>query len=302
MGVIPPFNAQQNGQGNQGNPGQPNQLNQPSPQNSGYTPIGQPNNMSNTGNQQQPGDISSAPFHTGIPLADALLNKQFANPAYTQKMTQGFDWAHSTPDYKSYALAQAAGAGIDPSEALHALASGKTVPQLLEEHGFDPKNPPPVDYMPTRENVAKLKQRQAALKEVDVLSDFVTNGLGPYFRTFEGMSPLQMRDALVGKNKQQQIDFLAARGLAPELSNLRLLLAQGKIGITAVKEMMNKSMMDVGAFQGLVSPDVFTAAQKLMSSKLGEAFHKSEEVYNVGQNRNHGSSSSGKNNDPIGIR
>lgn len=306
MGAIPPFNKNYNsGSQNSSVNGSYTPMNQPSsmiPDGNSAGSLQQSPNMTNPLTTQQPGSVSAAPFNTGNPLADSILNRPFANASYAQKMSTGFDWVHATPEVKTYSIAQAAGAGIDPTEALHALAGGKTIPQMLEERGFDPKNPPPPDFLPTRGNIQTLKTRQAALEEVKSLGDFIAKGLGPYSRTINGMSIPQMKDALSGKNKDQQINFLAARALAPEMSNLRLLLAQGRTGITAVHEMEDKSLMDMKAIQALVSPDVFEGAQKLINNKLGDAFGNAEKVYSVGHNKSSGAPSSGKNNDPLGIR
>jgi len=224
-----------------------------------------------------------APFRTGNPMVDAILNAKPAETAYKQQMVLANAWIHSPQSAKEYDQAVLAGAGIDPSESNRLLSTGRTVPEILQSKGFDPKNPPDPDFLPTHGDISRLKQRQAALNEVENLGEFITEGLGKYARTIGGMSPPQVADALLGQNKEDQIKFLAARGLAPELSNLRLSLAGAKTGHGAQEEMMNKSLMNVGAYQSLVSPDVYKAAQNLMDKKLSEAFSKAEEAYTVGK-------------------
>lgn len=228
----------------------------------------------------------SAPFNTNNPMVNAILNKPYASAGYQQRMTQGFNWVHSPVDAKNYQIAQLAGAGIDPSVAVSELSSGLTVPQILQKNGFDPTNPPDPDFLPTRGNIQQLKQRQSALKELDTIGTFIKEGLGPYSQTIQGYSPAQIGDALTGMNPEQQKKFLAARMLAPEYSNIRLMVAQGKTGITAVEQIMDKSMMNVKALHLPVTQDIFEGAQELADKTITDAFSKAQDVYKVGQKTN----------------
>lgn len=225
----------------------------------------------------------SAPFNTGNRLADAELNRPFAQAAYQRKMVQGFNYLHATPEAKNYMIAQLAGAGIDPSVAISRLSNGETVPEILKSAGFDPANAPDPDFLPTRGNVQQLKQRQAALKEVDKLSSFISSGLGPYSRSWFGYSPKQIGQAMLGMNPEEQKKFLAARMLAPELSSARLMLAQGKTGITAIQQIMDKSLINAKSFQSFVSPEVFKGAQEMADAALRDSFYNAQTVYTVGK-------------------
>lgn len=249
-----------------------------------------------------------APFNTPNPMANAILNKQFAGPAYQARMTQGWDWVHTPVDAQNYQIAQLAGAGIDPSSAVAQLSSGKKVGEILKENGFDPNNPPEPDFLPTRGNIEKLKQRQAALKELNIINDFVQKGYGPYAQTVAGMSPLQIKDALLGLNKEQQEDFLAARILSSESSFLRLTVAQSPAGSNAVDEIMKRSMLDVEPLRPSVTSDVWMGAQKKADKKLTEAFERASEAYSrVGdRGRKEKTGKQGAENsgtgDPLGLR
>ncbi len=243
------------------------------------------NSLQNTQSPPTSNVNPNAPFSTGRPLVDAILNKSFAAPAYQRQMTSAFDYVHSTPDMKNYDIAQLAGAGIDPSVGVHELSSGKTVPQILQEHGFDPNNPPDPDFLPTRGNIQTLKTRQAALKEIDVMGNFITKSLGPYSRTIANMPVNQISDALQGKNKQQQADFLAARMLTPEYASLRSKLANGPAGITAVEGILDKSMLDMKPIRALVSPEIWTMAQKKADDVLKSSFAKANDTYKVARQK-----------------
>lgn len=211
---------------------------------------------------------------TGNALVDAIITRKTAPAMYQQRMNQAFDWVHTPMDARNYQIAQLAGAGIDPSEGIQLLSSGKTVPQILESKGFDPRNPPEPDFLPTKGNITSLKQRQAALSEIQSLNKKITSGLAPYIKTIRGYSPQQIADALSGQNKDKQAEFLAARSLAPELANLRLKLAGGQAGITAQTEMSDKAFTNIHAFQSLVDKDVFIKSQELVDQWLNEAFEK----------------------------
>lgn len=224
-----------------------------------------------------------APFNTSNPTVNAILNRPFAQAAYQQKMAQGFNWVHSPVDAKDYQIAQLAGAGVDPSESVSLLTQGQTVPQILQQKGYDPNNAPQPDFLPTKGNITQLKKRQAALREMDTISDFVTNGLGPYSQTVFGLSVPQVAGALGGMDDDKQANFLAARGLAPELSNLRLMVAQARTGKYAMQSMIDKSMTNVNAFRSLVTPKVWMKSQKLMGDVLTDAFQNSEKAYMVGK-------------------
>lgn len=250
----------------------------------------------------------ATPFKTGNPMVDAILNRRYAAVNYQNKMARGFAWVHSPVDARNYQIAQLAGAGVDPSSAVQQLSSGKTVPEILTANGFDPNNPPDPDFLPTHGNIEKLKQRQSALKEASSLSDFVTSGLAPYSQTIHGYSPAQVVHAIANDNPEQQARFLAARALAPELTNVRLLLAQARNGKYAVQSMSDKSLSNVNAYQGLVTPQVFKRTQKLINEQLESAFTKSEEAYKVAPNKEKVKAVSNELNkskdrdDPLGIR
>lgn len=225
------------------------------------------------------------PFNTQNPLLNSILNRKYADSAYQNKMNAAFNWVHSTPEQKNYMVAQLAGAGIDPSDAINRLAHGASVPQILQDSGFDPNNPPDPDFLPTQGNIATLKSRQAALAESNVINKFVREGLGPYSQTINNISPVQLRDALTGMNKNRQIKFLAARMLAPEAGFIRIKLAQGQAGETVLQDIMNRSMMNAKAYQSMVSPEIFDKAQELADEKLRESFGRAEKVYSVAKKK-----------------
>jgi hypothetical protein len=285
MGIIKPQDLNNQGgqaQGGQGMPqgGQP-QMPQGQQQAQGPST---PNQMSNSNMQ--------LPFHTGNQMIDSMMNLPYMNANLSAQRARGYAWNSLPADAKDYAIASAAGAGMDPTKASNLLANGSTMDDIYKMQGFDPKNPPPPDFLPTKGNVTQLNSRKAALKEIDSLSDFITKGLGPYARTINGMSPSQAWDAIRNKDPDKQARFLSARQLAPELANIRLKLAQGQVGLGAMNEVMQKSLTDAKAMQSLVTPEVFAKSQKMTDAQLKKAFSKAQTIYDINQQDDTSSASS----------
>lgn len=217
-------------------------------------------------------------------IAAALKGQTAKNTAaadYSGKRAASFAYSTAPVDAKNYLLAQAAGMGIAPDKAVNAFSKGETIEDLAMENGFDPENLPEPDFMPTRGNVTSLNQRKAALGEMKHLSDFVTDGLGPYASTVMGWSPEQLSDQLNNMNPEKQVKFLAARGLVPELTNMRLMTAGAKTTVAAIKDMKEKSMLNIKAMQTKVNPKVWVAAQKLMDKELEKAMGASTKAYHL---------------------
>lgn len=226
---------------------------------------------------------SNVPDYAGM-IEGALkgqTKKNMAQGDYSGKRAKSFAYSTAPVDAKNYMLAQAAGMGIAPDEAVNAFAEGKTVQDLANEHGFDPANLPEPDFMPTRGNITSLNQRKAALGEMDHLSNFVTEGLGPYSSTVLGWSSDQLADQLRGMNKDRQIKFLAARGLVPELTNMRLMTAGAKTTVAAINAMQDKSMLNIKAMQSKVDPEVWIGAQRLMDKELRQAMGAASKSYRL---------------------
>ena len=233
----------------------------------------------------------------GKMIADAL-NAQSkykqAQGEYSDKRSHAFAYSTAPVEAKTYMLAQAAGMGVAPDEAVNAFSQGKTIADLASQNGFDPKNLPEPDFMPTKGNITSLNQRKAALGEMKHLSNFVTEGLGPYSSTVMGWSPEQLSDQLNNMKPEKQVKFLAARGLVPELTNMRLMTAGAKTTVAAIKAMQDKSMLNIKAMQTKVNPKVWVAAQKLMDKEIEQAMNASTQAYRLRteNERNSGNDSS----------
>lgn len=197
-------------------------------------------------------------------------NNQTARADLYRKQTNGFEWMHAPQEVKDQAIAQLAGAGIDPTEANARLAGGEKVPDILRSAGFDPNNPPQPDYLATKQNITKLKERQAALKSMGILSQHIQEGLGPYIRTVGGYSPAQILDAMRGMNKTQQQMFLAALMAQQDLAMYRINVAGGRVTRGGIQEMLEASMGHIKPIKAQISPDVYVGSQKMLDSWLNQ--------------------------------
>ena len=200
-----------------------------------------------------------------------LENSAESRDRLRAKQEKGYAWMKEPNDAKINDLGQLAGAGYNTNEANRRLSEGESVDDLLKEKGFDPKNPPEPIAINTPADRTKVNQQKASLAELDYMENFIAEALGPYSRTVFGFSPAQVKDALQGKNKQQQIDFLAARGLSPELSGLRLLVANARATVPALRDMTTKAMTDIKILRPLVDEETWTAVEHKIGEKLQEA-------------------------------
>jgi len=233
---------------------------------------------SQTGQNGQGGQLGSN-FKFKNPLANKIWQKQFADADYKQKATQGWEWLHATQDTKNYMIGQAAAAGIDPSEATRAYAKGLTFQDLLKQKGLDPNVDYGVDFLPTQGNRTQLNIRRAALAEMKPLTDFISEGLGPYAQTVFNYSPKQIVDSISGMNRDQRIKFLAARFLAPDLAAIRAQAVQGRVGVELIKHMEDQAHTNAQAFSALISPDEYMAAQQLATKQIERAVKATNKVW-----------------------
>lgn len=198
---------------------------------------------------------------------------------HQQKLLNRKHWDGLPVETKSHLVAIAQGAGIRGDEVEKHMSSGKDFNELLYDHGYDPNNPPEPIYELTKANQKALNEREYASREVKYLSDFINKATGDYANKVRGYSPGQVKDALYGKNDEQQAKFLAARLLSPELINLRLVLGGAKGTVHAIKSMTEKAMLDGKIFESLVSNKVWHRTQEIADKELQKAFLASKKGY-----------------------
>lgn len=209
-------------------------------------------------------------------------------------------WKSLPAPAKSYAIAIGQGAGFSGDETAKWLASGKSMKDLLFQHGINDESEVEPVYQLTGSAQTQLLQRQFASKEADYLSKFITDATGDYARTVAGYSPKLIQEQLAGKNEEQQARMLAARGLAPELINLRLVLANAKSTVSAQNQLRDKAMLDLKNFRTLTTPKVWTRMQQIMDSELQNMFKHAKTGF--GQKVSSAlTKDKAKDNDPAGI-
>lgn len=218
---------------------------------------------------------------------------------YRQTMIARKHWDTLPADAKNNLIAAGQGAGIRADELEKELTGGKNLDEILLERGYDKDHPPEPIYLLTGKNRTDLNQREYASREVKYLSDYVNKATGDYAYRIRGYSPLQIRDALLGRNTHQQAEFLAARAISQELVNLRLLLAGARPTVHAQKALTDKSILDMKAFESTVTPAVWHEFQNIVDEKLQGAFKASKTGY--GQPKI-GAAKTGGQEDPLGIR
>jgi hypothetical protein len=210
-------------------------------------------------------------------------------------------WKSLPANAKAHMIAIGQGAGFSADDTARWLSSGKSMKDLLFQHGIKDESEIEPVYQLTGSAQSQLLQRQFASKEADYLSSFIRDNTGEYARTVAGYSPKLVKDQLEGKNEEKQAKFLAARGLAPELINLRLVLANAKSTVSAQKQLREKAMLDMGVFRSLVSDKVWARTQEVMDYELQKMFKHAKTGFGqkVSQQL---SSQKNKDNDPLGIR
>lgn len=214
-----------------------------------------------------------------------------------------FDKAPSST--KQLLIAQAAGMGISPSEAIKSFREkGKGIEDLAKERGFDPENLPDPIYPNSAKDISLIKQRSGALKEMKSIGKDVTEWAGDYAGKIMGFSPQQIKDAIQNKDPDKQAKLLAARQLSQDLNYLRLMVANGKATVHAIKALEETSLTKMKIFEPFVTPNVWKKMQEYTHESLERGLGKSLEAYSVQAKKNNISKALGKeeDNDPLGIR
>ena len=152
------------------------------------------------------------------------------------------------------------------------LAKGDSVEAMGVEKGFDPNADYPLpQYAPTQPALTRLQQMSQAAAEISSLEQRLTPAIAPFAQTVIGYSPKQISQAIKGIDPDAQAKFLAGRALMPELASMRMRLQGGQAGIESIREMSDKSLGNIKAFQALVTPEVYAATQNYMNQWLNEA-------------------------------
>lgn len=248
-------------------PGMQNPMqNNQAPQNYPQLPMSQQQNNLPPGQQLTPGQQM---------LIDSQQNANSRGALNVAKL-KGMAFTSMPVDQRKAVLAQAAGMGIDPNTATAMMLSGKSISDLAESQGFDPKDRskwPSAIYPISTAAITMIQKRQQALTELNTISDWVNKSVAPYSQRFDGFSPKQIIDSFGSDpaGRERMINYVAAKGVMPELSGMRLRSMGGNIGIEAIREVQEASYGHVKDLRSQMPPADFEEAMKRMDSKITEA-------------------------------
>ena len=225
-------------------------------------------------------------------LTEAIMaptQKNIAQADYYQKLANGYNYKNLTTPQKNSVIGQAVALGYTPLQAINAYNNGATISDLAKAKGIDPNHLPPPIYAPEDKIIGMVQQTNRALAEINTIQPEMTAALAPYSRRFEGYSPKQIGEALSNQNPDSQSRYLAARGLIPEMSAMRLKAMGGtQIGIEAMKDVAEKSMANLKALQPFVSPQVYAKSQSYIDQWINQAAVAANKIATAGTLANTG--------------
>lgn len=190
-------------------------------------------------------------------------------------------WRSLPADDRANIIARGRAIGLSPEETARQISSGATIADLEQLSGGRERKLP--SYAPTKSSITAMQKRSIAERELSSLNERISGAMAPYSRKVAGFSPAQIADAISGENPEQQARYLAARALQPEMASMRLRAAAGNVGITAIEEMMNKSLGESQIFESLVSPEVYDKMQGYINDWTLDAVRSANEALLSGE-------------------
>lgn len=216
----------------------------------------------------------TAPIEKTISQADYYKSKA----ALTDQQNKAFAFNSLPQTTKTAMIAQAQGMGIPAQQAIKSFYNGDTISDLAKQKGYDPNHLPTPIYDPTAKGLAQMSVRSQAKAELNVMEPFINSALAPYSSQFANYSPKQIYDAIKNDNPQQQMRALAAIQLSPELVSTRARSAGVNLGIETLREMSEKSQLNMKFLQASVTPEVFDGAQKLATEYINKGSNAANTV------------------------
>lgn len=206
----------------------------------------------------------------------------------TNQQSSAFAFNSLPQNVKTYMIGQAQGMGIPAPQAIKAFYNGDTISSMATKAGYDPNNLPSPIIAPTPAALTQMSVRRQARAELNVMEPFVTSALAPYSAQFRNYSPKQMWGAIQNDNPQQQMKALAAIQLSPEIVATRARSMGTQLGIETLREISQKSQMNLKAMQAFVTPKVFQGAQDLANHYINQGGNAANTVGMAGSLGNTG--------------
>jgi hypothetical protein len=225
------------------------------------------------------------------PMADIAAKQAYAQTAQQNLLAKPFKALPK--EYQDNYIATLKAAGYTDQEAGRAAINNRDLGSMLEAKGYksdlsDLPTPQPVLTSAAKSALLRSNMAKAGL---DAADDFINEGISHYAGqpTIQG-SPLGFyKDALSGKNKDKQSDFIAATVLAQDQAFLRARQAGAPLSQGLLQHTLDTSLTNVQGKYAFTSPEVFKAA----ATKIKKTF----DDINAAENKAaYGSSFNKKNN------
>lgn len=222
---------------------------------------------------------------TGDPLADAMIRHSLGisstketDPSlvsYREQAVENMKSKLKSEAFKSlpkvekdYELAQAHSLGYTFSNASREFLNGKSLEDLAQEKGYDPKKPEtwPLPAPPPTSTVITQQQRaNIARAAVSAIEPIISKNLAGFSYKIGDVSPKLIMDQLQGKNKEQQAAAIASAFVANELNVLQSRGANiQNVGIGLIRLLNDKNNNNLKIMKAALDPDVYQKSQDLI--------------------------------------
>jgi hypothetical protein len=203
------------------------------------------------------------------------LAEHLANNMQTTKS----DFDSLPSDYKAAYLSQIENMGYSKQQSIQHARNGDDLGDLAQAKGYqrdlsDVPTGPTAPTGATRTAVARSNMATAGLNAAD---NFINKGIAHYSgqATYKGTPSGFYLDAIRGKNKGAQSDFIAATTLAQDQAFLRARQAGAPLSQGLLEHTLSTSLTNVKGRFSFVSPDVFLDAGKKIKANF-DAINKAE--------------------------
>jgi hypothetical protein len=181
-------------------------------------------------------------------------------------------WMRLPQDTRASMIAQGNAWDLSPEVVAAHIAQGGTMDELKEQakkNGIDVDSAPKI-YDPTGKNRSDINNLKGSSAELDYLENVTKKGISRYGATFRGYSPAQIKEAMSGKNIDQQVEFYAARALQPEIAGVRSRIAGGSNSQEALREAQDAALGRFKIFESLLTPEIREKVQEKINEWLRE--------------------------------
>lgn len=202
------------------------------------------------------------------------LTQRLNAPVNQQEMPGNFNFTRlPKPSQKAY-IDQIIAMGYTYPEAIQHAYAGTDFGELAEQKGYRrdlsdvPKSPSELTGA-TKTQLARSNMAKAGL---DAADETINKGIAHYSGqpTIHGAPVGFYKDAIFGKNKDKQSDFIASTVLAQDQAFLRARQAGAPLSQGLLKHTLETTLTDVKGNFAFTSPEVFQEAAKKIKNAFDE--------------------------------